>query len=83
MSEEQGRALAKELGIPFMETSAKANINVEEAFFSLARYLSLAPWFLNPIETPFPSLRVLLFVSRLFNICLYGVMLSDGFMERG
>lgn len=23
-----------------METSAKANINVEEAFFSLARYLS-------------------------------------------
>jgi len=38
ISEDQGRALAQELGIPFMETSAKSNINVEEAFFSLARY---------------------------------------------
>jgi Ras-related protein Rab-8A len=37
VSEEQGRALARELGVPFMETSAKANINVEDAFFSLAR----------------------------------------------
>jgi len=37
VSEEQGRALAQELGIPFIETSAKSNINVEEAFFSLAR----------------------------------------------
>lgn len=35
--EEQGRELAAELKIPFMETSAKANTNVEEAFFSLAR----------------------------------------------
>jgi len=40
VSEEQGKALAQELGIPFIETSAKSNINVEEAFFSLARYLS-------------------------------------------
>jgi len=37
VSEDQGRALAQELGIPFIETSAKSNINVEEAFFSLAR----------------------------------------------
>ena len=37
VSEEQGKALAQELGIPFIETSAKSNINVEEAFFSLAR----------------------------------------------
>jgi GTPase SAR1 family protein len=29
--------LANELGIPFMEVSAKANINVEEAFLLLAR----------------------------------------------
>jgi Ras-related protein Rab-8A len=29
--------LANELGIRFMETSAKANIGVEEAFFDLAR----------------------------------------------
>ncbi len=36
ISTEQGQALADELGIPFMEVSAKANINVEKAFFSLA-----------------------------------------------
>ena len=29
--------LAVEYGIKFMETSAKASINVEEAFFALAR----------------------------------------------
>jgi len=34
---EQGQALADEFGIKFLETSAKANINVEEAFFTLAR----------------------------------------------
>ncbi|KAH9440220.1 hypothetical protein MJO28_016613 [Puccinia striiformis f. sp. tritici] len=37
VQENQGRELAAELGISFMETSAKANTNVEEAFFSLAR----------------------------------------------
>jgi len=36
ISEEQGQALADELGIPFMEVSAKSNINVEKAFFNLA-----------------------------------------------
>lgn len=36
MSTEQGQALADELGIPFMEVSAKGNINVEKAFYSLA-----------------------------------------------
>ncbi len=34
---EQGEELAKELGIPYIETSAKSNANVEEAFFNLAR----------------------------------------------
>lgn len=33
---EEGQALAKELGIPFMEVSAKSNINIEQAFTSLA-----------------------------------------------
>ncbi|KAK6501159.1 GTP-binding protein [Arthrobotrys musiformis] len=37
VSTERGQALANELGIPFMEVSAKANINVEEAFLLLAR----------------------------------------------
>jgi Ras-related protein Rab-8A len=40
VTEEQGRELAAELGIKFMETSAKVNEGVEEAFFSLARYVS-------------------------------------------
>lgn len=37
VSTEQGQALADELGIPFIEASAKTNDNVEESFFSLAR----------------------------------------------
>lgn len=36
---EQGRALADEFGLRFLETSAKANEGVEEAFFTLARYV--------------------------------------------
>ena len=34
---EQGQALADELGIRYVETSAKANTQVEDAFFTLAR----------------------------------------------
>jgi len=37
VSDQQGKELADELGIRYLNTSAKANINVEEAFFSLAR----------------------------------------------
>lgn len=37
VTEEQGRELADELGIKFIETSAKVNEGVEEAFFTLAR----------------------------------------------
>lgn len=37
VSRERGEALAIEYGIKFMETSAKASINVEEAFYTLAR----------------------------------------------
>ena len=36
VSTEQGEALARELGIPFLEVSAKSNINIDEAFYSLA-----------------------------------------------
>lgn len=42
ITDAQGKELADELGIKFMETSAKANINVEDAFFALARYGALA-----------------------------------------
>lgn len=37
VSKERGEQLAIEYGIKFMETSAKSAINVEEAFFTLAR----------------------------------------------
>ncbi|KAJ3254504.1 GTP-binding protein [Boothiomyces macroporosus] len=37
ITKEQGQALSDEYGIKFMETSAKSNIGVEEAFFTLAR----------------------------------------------
>ncbi|CAF1169410.1 unnamed protein product [Rotaria sp. Silwood1] len=37
VSREKGENLANEYGIKFMETSAKGNINVDEAFFSLAK----------------------------------------------
>ena len=37
VSLDQGRALADEFGLRFLETSAKANEGVEEAFFTLAR----------------------------------------------
>ncbi|XP_032809455.1 ras-related protein Rab-8A [Petromyzon marinus] len=37
VTRERGEKLAIEYGIKFMETSAKASINVEEAFFTLAR----------------------------------------------
>lgn len=36
VSTEQGQALANELGIPFLEVSAKSNINIDKAFYSLA-----------------------------------------------
>lgn len=38
---EQGRQLADEFGLRFLETSAKANEGVEEAFFTLARYVAV------------------------------------------
>jgi Ras-related protein Rab-8A len=37
ITEQQGQELAEELKIKYLETSAKTNINVEEAFFTLAR----------------------------------------------
>lgn len=42
ITEQQGQELADELGLRYLETSAKTNINVEEAFFALARYVTFS-----------------------------------------
>eukprot|EP00948_MAST-09A_sp_MAST-9A-sp1_P002588 g2588.t1 len=36
VEKEEGEALAKEMGIPFFETSAKSNVNITEAFMKIA-----------------------------------------------
>lgn len=36
MPTERGQQLADELGIPFLEVSAKTNTNIDQAFYSLA-----------------------------------------------
>jgi Ras-related protein Rab-8A len=36
VSTERGQQLANELGIPFLEVSAKTNTNIDKAFYSLA-----------------------------------------------
>lgn len=36
ISQERGQQLADELGIPFLEVSAKSGINIDKAFYSLA-----------------------------------------------
>ena len=40
ISTEDGQRLAKEYGIPFFETSAKQDINVQEAFGALVKQVS-------------------------------------------
>lgn len=40
VSFEEGAAFAKSLGCPFLETSAKQRINVEEAFYGLVRAIN-------------------------------------------
>lgn len=47
----RGEALAREHSIPFLETSAKNNINVEKAFFEMTRLiLNKTP--VNSAESP-------------------------------
>lgn len=43
VAREEGEQLAAELGVPYMETSAKDNLNVEETFGNLASRVSQLP----------------------------------------
>lgn len=56
VSKERGEQLAIEYGIKFIETSAKASIRVEEAFFTLARDIKAK------MEKKLVSMRFLLYV---------------------
>ncbi|KAG2456078.1 RAB26 protein, partial [Polypterus senegalus] len=52
---EDGEKLAKEFGVPFMETSAKSGLNVELAFMAIAK---LMPRSLDHLTCTVPSLLV-------------------------
>lgn len=41
VAREEGEKLAAELGVPYMETSAKDNLNVKETFGNLAARVSV------------------------------------------
>ncbi|CAD6583184.1 MAG: GTP-binding protein [Tremellales sp. Tagirdzhanova-0007] len=56
VSLDQGRALADEFGLRFLETSAKANEGVEEGFFTLARDIKTRLIDSQPEEAAAPAL---------------------------
>ncbi|KAI5960057.1 RAS1 [Candida pseudojiufengensis] len=47
VSYEEGQALANSFGCPFLETSAKMRINVEEAFFDLVKHINYTEYLLK------------------------------------
>lgn len=75
VSKDRGEQLAIEYGIKFMETSAKASINVEEAFFTLARdikakmekklvsHLMFLSWILSPLTSKLTTSLFLFFLD--------------------
>jgi len=52
ITKERGEAIAREHGITFMETSAKANINVETAFMHLTEVILAKKLRERPEEVP-------------------------------
>lgn len=43
ISKERGEAMARENGVRFLETSAKTNINIEQAFIELSESILVRP----------------------------------------
>lgn len=60
VAREEGEQLAAELGVPYMETSAKDNLNVEETFGNLASRVS-----------QLPPLFLFCFILYLLNLLIY------------
>ena len=60
ITEQQGQELADELGLRFLETSAKTNINVEEAFFALAKCVPAPPSASSSLYAPSPRIELTL-----------------------
>ena len=58
VSTEQGQALADELGIPFLEVSAKSNINIDQAFYNLAADIKKRIVDTSKTETPSANVNV-------------------------
>ncbi|KAK1274673.1 Ras-related protein RABD1 [Acorus gramineus] len=54
---EKAKAFADELGIPFLETSAKDAINVEQAFLTMAGEIKKSPLMLSSIVLEFNCLK--------------------------
>lgn len=76
VTKERGEQLAVEYGIKFMETSAKSSINVEEAFYTLARDIKakmekkLVRKFVNYITYTSIKLRILCLLYSSINYSL-------------
>ena len=68
VSEDQGRELSEELGVKFIETSAKINEGVEDAFFTLARCV--------------PSSQILLFITISQSCAIYAATSRRGSSTR-
>jgi GTPase SAR1 family protein len=62
ISFEQGKALANELNMMFLETSAKTGMNCEETFITLARDIKKK-------EAPTPVVKDKGFFDKIFDAC--------------
>lgn len=65
VSKDRGETIAREHGIRFLETSAKANINIDRAFLDLAEAILTKVRFLCPFSIIWTNLLTLIRNSKL------------------